>query len=191
MKSKKDYQITAWVQSQVQAHVPPGGLYMDATMGRGSDTLFLCRLAGEAGHVTAFDIQQEALDYTENRLEQELAFQNYELIRDSHANMGRYASPGTVDCIMFNLGYLPGGDHTLATRADSTLCALGKGLELLKPGGLLSICIYSGGDSGFEERDSVLEWLRSLDSRRYLVLVTSYFNRPNNPPIPALVIKLL
>ena len=115
---------------------------------------------------------------------------NYRLCLDSHANLQAYAKPDTADCIVFNLGYLPGGDHSIATAAQTTISALEQSLQILKKDGLLSICIYSGKDSGFDERDAVLEWLKNLDPRKYLVLLTSYFNRPNNPPIPVAVIKL-
>ena len=54
----------------------------------------------------------------------------------------------------------------------------------------MSLCIYSGGDSGFDERDAILFWLKELDSRKYLVIKSDYYNRPNNPPIPVLVVKL-
>ncbi len=47
-----------------------GGNYIDATMGNGNDTLFLCRMAGKTGHVTAFHIQQQALEATEKLLEE-------------------------------------------------------------------------------------------------------------------------
>ena len=69
--------------------------------------------------------------------------------------MTQYADAGTIDCIVFNLGYLPGGDHRLATKPASTLRALEQSLPLLKKGGMVSLCIYSGGDTGFEERDAV------------------------------------
>ena len=95
----------------------------------------------------------------------------------------------SVSCIVFNFGYLPGGDHALATRADSSLQALTSSLSLLKKGGILMLCIYSGGDSGFQERDALLTWLKELDPRKYLVIKTDYYNRPNNPPIPVLVVK--
>ena len=145
---------------------------------------------GEQGKVLAFDIQQAALEHTENRLRKSLKEVNYELYLESHENMEAYAAEESVSCIMFNLGYLPTGDHTLATRAESSIKAMETGLRLLKKNGVLSICIYSGGDSGFEERDAVLDWLKTLDSRRYLVLLTQYYNRPNNPPLPVLVVKL-
>lgn len=187
---RQDYQITAWCRRMMREHVAEGAFCIDATMGNGKDTEFLCALAGREGRVLAFDIQQQALDATEKRLRDRLAFDNYELILDSHSHMERYAGEESADCIVFNLGYLPGGDHAVATRAQTTIAALEQGLRILKRDGLMSICIYSGGDSGFEEKERVLEWLKRLDSRSYLVLVTEYYNRPNHPPIPAMVIKL-
>ena len=123
----------------------------------------LAVFAGKKGHVLAFDIQELALAHTRERLEKENAAHNYELILDSHANMGNYAAPMSVNCIVFNFGYLPGGDHSLATRPDSSILALQASLGLLKKGGMISLCIYSGGDSGFEERDQILDWLKNLD----------------------------
>lgn len=190
MADRKDYQITSWCRRMMQEHVQEGDFCIDATMGNGNDTEYLCKLVGTAGRVLAFDIQQEALKQTEVRLRKSQEVQNYELILDSHSHMTQYVQAESAACIVFNLGYLPGGDHQIATKADSTIAALEQGLAVLKKNGLMSICIYSGGDSGFEERDAVLEWLRSLDSRKYLVLLTQYYNRPNHPPIPAMVIKL-
>ncbi len=187
---KRDYQITTWCRRMMREHVQEGSMCIDATMGNGNDTEYLCRLAGESGRVLAFDVQQDALEHTKMRLESAFEFCNYELILDSHSRMAQYAGPNCADCIAFNLGYLPGGDHQIATKAATTIEALEQSLMLLKKNGLLSICIYSGGDSGFEEKDAVLEWLRQLDFGKYLVLITQYYNRPNNPPIPALVIKL-
>lgn len=46
--------------------------------------------------------------------------------------MDVYAEEETVSCITFNLGYLPGGDHSVATRADSSIRAVESGLKLLK-----------------------------------------------------------
>ena len=104
--------------------------------------------------------------------------------------MEAYASPDTVSCIVFNFGYLPGGDHTISTRIKTSMPALSSSLKLLKKGGLLSLCIYSGGDTGFEEHDAVLSWLKSLDPHCYLVIKSEFYNRPNHPPVPVLVIRL-
>ena len=80
--------------------------------------------------------------------------------------------------LTFNLGYLPGGDHSVATRADSSKRAVESGLKLLKKGGLMTLCIYSGGDTGYQERDEMLAFIRQLDPHKYLVILSEYANRP-------------
>lgn len=186
----ENYQITSWVHHFIEEHVQPGDLCIDATMGNGNDTALLSRLAGENGHVIAFDIQKTAMEHTKDKLVREDCPQNYELVLTSHEQMAAYAGEGSVSCIVFNLGYLPGGDHKKATQAASSIRAIGAGLGLLKKKGLMTVCIYSGGDSGFEEKAAVLEYLRQLDAKKYLVIVSECANRPNDPPIPVLIIKL-
>lgn len=186
----KNLQITAYTQHFIRQQVMPGDICIDATMGNGNDTVLLSRLAGENGRVLAFDIQKQALEHTEERLKKDDCPENYQLFLDSHENMAAYAEAETVSCITFNLGYLPGGDHSVATRADSSKRAVESGLTLLKKGGLMTICIYSGGDTGFQERDAMLSFIRQLDPHKYLVIQSEYVNRPNNPPIPMLIIKL-
>ena len=186
----KNYQITSWVHHFLKDHVQPGDICIDATMGNGNDTALLSKLAGENGRVVAFDIQQMALDNTAKKLLTEEYPKNYELHLESHEMMAQYAKENTVSCITFNLGYLPGGDHTKATKGESSIRAIETGLNLLKKKGLMTVCIYSGGDSGFEEKNAVLSYIKGLDSKKYLVIISEYANRPNNPPIPVLIIKL-
>ena len=186
----KNYQITSWVHHFLEDHVKPGDICMDATMGNGNDTALLSRLAGESGKVVAFDIQQLALDNTKERMIKDNCPKNWELVLESHEKMNEYAEENTVSCITFNLGYLPGGDHAKATKGESSIRAIENGLSLLKKKGLMTVCIYSGGDSGFEEKEAVLSYIKELDSKKYLVIISEYANRPNNPPIPVLIIKL-
>lgn len=184
------YQITEWCHHFIKEHIHPGNFCIDATMGNGHDTALLCQLVGKEGKVLAFDIQKLACENTQKRLEDAGVPLNYQLILDSHSHMNQYAAANSVDCIVFNFGYLPGGDHNLATKASSSITAIGQGLTLLKKGGFISLCIYSGGDSGFEERDALLSYLKELDHKKYLVILSSYYNRPKNPPIPVLIWKL-
>lgn len=185
----QSYQITEWCHGFIREHVMPGDICIDATAGNGNDTEFLCRLTGDTGKVYAFDIQEAAVERTKARLgARELSA---EVILDGHENMEQYVTEqGDVACIVFNFGYLPGGDHNCATKAETSIRAMEAGLRLLKEGGVMSLCIYSGGDSGFAEKEAVMDWLKGLDAKRYLVIVSSYYNRPNNPPVPAFVIKL-
>ena len=46
----------------------PGDTAVDATVGNGGDTLALCELVGETGHVIGFDVQETALERTRERL---------------------------------------------------------------------------------------------------------------------------
>ena len=184
------YQITQWCHHFIKEHVRPGDFCIDATMGNGYDTALLCELVGEKGRVLAFDIQKIACENTLKRLQEANVPQNYRLILDSHSHMNRYADAACVNCIVFNFGYLPGGDHSLSTKVSDSITAIEQGLLLLKKGGLMSLCIYRGGDSGFEEQTALLTYLKALDHKKYLVILSSYYNRPNHPPIPVLIHKL-
>ena len=172
----------------LQDWVQPGGLCIDATAGRGRDTAFLCGLTGPQGQVLAFDIQQEALDSTAQLLAEE-GFANARLILDSHENLAAYAQPGTVDCVVFNLGWLPGGDHDIHTQSRSSIVAIEQGLALLRPSGVMSICVYFGRNNGYEERDDVLAFLETLDPTIYTVIVSRFVNRRGDVAIPVSIIK--
>lgn len=188
---KQTINTLKWVQKFWQQAVRPGDQCIDATAGRGHDTLALARLVGLTGTVTAFDIQAEALESTRALLTEEGVAERVRLIQDSHAQMAQYSAAESVALIAFNLGYLPGGDHQLATQPEETIKAIQAGLGLLKNGGLMTLCIYQGGDTGFAERDAVLAYLQSLDHQQYTVLVTDFYNRPNDPPLAVLVYKAI
>lgn len=175
------------VHTFLKQHVSPGAVCIDATAGKGRDTSLLCRLSGPDGRVLSFDIQPDAVAKTEALLaEQGL---RAEVILDSHANLAHYAQPESVDCIVFNLGRLPGGDPAIFTRAESSLPAMTAGLELLKIGGVMAIALYYGGANGYDERDAVLDFLKTLDDRRFSVLCCDWTNRRGDPPMPIFIWK--
>lgn len=184
----KEYQITEFCHRMIREHIREGDCCIDATAGNGNDTEFLCRMAGAAGKVYAFDIQKDAIEHTQKRLKEVGLLERAEVILDGHEHMEEHVKE-TVSVITFNFGYLPGGDHQIATRADTSIQAIEAGLRLLKKGGIMSLCIYSGGDSGFEEKEALLSYLKTLDPRTFLVIVSTYYNRENHPPIPAFVIR--
>ena len=171
------------------AQVHEGDVCIDCTAGRGKDTAFLCGLVGESGRVVALDIQEEAVEST-RKLIAEKGYEGIaEVYLDSHENVDRYAEEGTVSAIVFNFGWLPGGDHTKHTRTESSLAALEKCLKLLKFGGVISLSIYYGRDTGFEEKDAILEYIRGLPVGEFAVVVSEFVNRPNCPPISVRIYK--
>lgn len=173
----------------MEQHTSPGAFCIDATAGRGGDTAFLAELVGEGGKVLAFDIQQAALDSTAELLAQKGLSDRVQLILASHADMEQYAAPESVDLICFNFGWLPGGDHNIFTRAKSSIAAIDAGLRLLKPTGVMSLCIYYGRNNGYDERDAILAHLREIDGRTASVLVCEFVNRKNDPAIPVFILK--
>lgn len=189
MDIRRKYQITEYCHHILTEYIREGDCCVDATAGNGHDTAFLCGLVGPRGKVYAFDIQGKAIGNTLERLKKSGYEPRAQVICDGHENMGKYVKE-EVSAVLFNLGYLPGGDHSLATKAASTLEAVKAGMKIVKTGGVISLCIYSGGDTGYEERDALLSWMEDLDPRKWLVIVHRFYNRKNDPPMAAFIIRL-
>ncbi|OPJ56263.1 class I SAM-dependent methyltransferase [Alkalithermobacter paradoxus] len=173
----------------IQKLVSKGDVVVDATVGNGNDTLFLAKLVGDNGHVFGFDIQDKAIENTRQKLISEDMLDNVTLIKDGHQNIDKYVKSG-IKAVIFNLGYLPGGDHKIHTKPDNTITAIQKSLELVVSHGIVVLVIYYGGDSGFEEKDAVLDFLRELDQKKYSVLMYDFINNINCPPIVVCIEKL-
>lgn len=173
----------------LSAHIKKGDTCIDCTAGRGNDTAFLCEAVGENGRVVAFDIQKEAVDSTNALLKEKGLDGIAEVYLESHENIDKYAEPNTVSAIVFNFGWLPGGDHKINTRSESSIAAIEKGLLLLKPNGVMSLSIYYGRDTGTKERDDLLSYFKTLSVKDYTVIVSEFVNRPNCPPISVRIYK--
>ena len=87
-----------------------------------------------------------------------------------------------VDIVVYNLGYLPGGNKNIATTATSTVLSLEYMLGLLNVNGLVSITMYWGHPEGKQEREEVLRFVELLDSSIYHVAYMSFPNQKNTPP---------
>ena len=170
-----------WAAELVGPAMYPGAVAVDATMGNGQDTLWLCERAGETGRVYAFDIQQAAVDRTRERLEAAGMLERARLNCTGHERIAQVV-PEPVDVVMFNLGWLPGAEHGVTTRTETTLRAVDAALSLLKPDGLMTVCVYPGHPEGARELEALLQWAGNLDPRRYDALVKCYLNQPNDPP---------
>lgn len=140
-------------------------LAIDATCGNGHDTLFLLELGFK--QVLAFDIQQSALDASKQKLKEfkpkEFKKSSYQLILDGHENMSRYIEQ-SVDCIMFNFGYLPTADKNLTTQAHTSLKAIQAAMIALSEHGLITLLCYPGHPSGKIETAEITTFLASLDN---------------------------
>ena len=165
----KNLQITAYTQHFIRQQVMPGDICIDATMGKGGDTYYLCSKTGESGKVYAFDVQEEALERTAARLEAAGLRARATLILAGHETM-RENVPVSPRAVMFNLGWLPGAAHIVTTRTETTMRAVQAALELVQPDGVVSICVYPGHEEGTRELHALLAWAAGLDVRAYNVL---------------------
>jgi SAM-dependent methyltransferase len=174
----------------IRSFVTDGDHVIDATCGNGHDTLLLAELAGSSGRVWAFDIQQKAIEATATRLAEAGTFDTLRLVHAGHETMAAYCS-GPVKVIVFNLGYLPGGDHTLVTRPESTLAGVEQSLEILALGGILIITLYPGHEGGQQERTLLEARLAQLPPAAFHVWHMGQINVPATAPYIILTQKAI
>lgn len=170
----------------MERFLSPGDRAVDATCGNGHDTLLLARLVGPEGRVWAFDIQEKALEATRTRLEQAGLADQVDLLLAGHETMADHV-PSPVNGMLFNLGYLPGGDRNLITRTETTRTALEQALSLLLPGGVLAVTAYPGHEGGNDEETMLMEWAAALPQRSFHVWSMGQPNTPADAPHLVLV----
>ncbi len=186
--------IIPWSHELLAEVVSPGDLAVDLTAGCGQDTLALWRMVGEQGQVVAFDVQQDALMQTQQRLSasgatvrmvdrgnQPLTEQpGVDLLHCCHS---RYADilVNTPTAIIANLGYLPGGNRQIITRSVTTLEAFHQALASLAVGGRMAVVVYPGHAGGGEEAICVERFFSALDNSNYDVLQVQLPNRIQAP----------
>lgn len=159
-----------------------GDRVIDATMGNGHDTLFLCQLVGESGHVYAFDVQRQAVDNTRKLLAENDMESRASLILAGHEHMSETV-PGGVRAVMFNLGWLPGSDKTVTTHWQTTQPAILSALSLLDKDGVMTVCVYPGHAAGREELDRIWLLLTSLRPQEFNVLEQNFLNAGPGSPV--------
>lgn len=172
--------------------VRPGDLVVDATCGNGNDTLALARLAisweSESdmmiGTVIALDKQAEAVATTKAILERSLFPAEVERIQLEcvcHSQLRSFATPSSARLVVFNLGYLPGGNKEIITQPSSTVEALEASAELVAPGGLISVLAYVGHPEAWEEFEAVKQFAAGLSSQQWDCTLQERLNRPLCP----------
>lgn len=173
MAANPHLSATEIAHEAVRKVLQPGEIAIDATAGNGHDTRFLAETVGPTGRVFAFDIQENALKATAERLAA-AGLGNATLLHRNHADLAD-AIPaslhGRIGAAMFNLGYLPGGDKSITTQVESTVRAVAAGLRVLRSGGVLLILVYPGHPDGRVE----------LDALRALLAVARTLEEPIDP----------
>jgi len=169
------HSILEFSHKLLQKHITKADDALDLTVGNGNDMLFLVRIAR---FVYGFDIQTEAIKRAEEKL---AGYDNYLLINDSHENFITYVKD-KYKAAIFNLGYLPGGDKTITTKAEITLRAMKAVLENIEKGGICVTVVYPGHPEGEEESRILFDYLSGLNQEQYQVLKYEFINQINRPP---------
>lgn len=169
-----------------RAYLKEGMVVADCTLGNGYDAERMLEVIGKSGWLYGFDIQDQALMKTRERLK---SFNNFTLYRESHEYIKTYLSNESLDAAVFNLGYLPSGDRQITTLAESTLKSVKATLDCLKIGGLLGITVYRGHPQGADEDRVLSPYLESLNADQYHLLHCEYPNQGNKVPHVYYVIK--
>lgn len=192
----KQLEMAHWMLKDI---IKTNDVVVDATMGNGYDTKFLAELGA---NVYAFDVQEEALNATEKRLDDAgIKNQIFEknlsnllteplvnLVLSGHEKLSEYVKE-PIKAAIFNLGYLPKTDKSVVTKADTTLTALDALTNQLVVGGRIAIMIYYGHEGGMEEKDAVIKWTSSLPQKDWEVTSYAPLNQIHTPPILVLIEK--
>ncbi|PSJ31874.1 hypothetical protein UF10_04500 [Peptostreptococcus russellii] len=180
--------VNSIIKLIAKSKLKAGDSILDATVGNGNDILYLMKIVGEKGFGYGFDIQELAVNNTK-RLLQENGFEdNSKIIHDGHENVGLYVDR-QIDFAVFNLGYLPKADHSIITRANTTIKSIESIIELLSQGAMIALASYVGHEGGMEEFLEVKSFVEALDQKKYNVSMVNFLNQKNKPPKLILIEK--
>jgi 16S rRNA C1402 N4-methylase RsmH len=177
--------ILPYARKLLQLTVQEGDIVIDATVGNGHDTTFLAELVGESGHVFGYDIQEQAIKSTLERLENASLLSRVTLFQQSHEKVKDtipHTFHGKIKGAVFNLGYLPGGNKEIVTVPQSTISAIEQIHDMMAPEGILVVVIYHGHEGGEIERDTLMEFAKNIPQDTAHVLSYRFINQTNNPP---------
>ena len=174
------FQHLIWDRSMKKAKV-----VVDATCGNGHDLLYLAKRAQKGCHLFGIDIQMKAINSSKELLKTNDIAPDVSLtfIHDSHdLALAHQLKDEVIDLMIFNLGYLPGGNHKVITKPHQTIDAIDEGLHKLSKSGVITIVAYPGTPEGMEEMQSLTSYLSDLEQKSYNVCHWHPMNQINNPP---------
>lgn len=177
--------VIPFAHQLLEKAVSKGAIAIDATMGNGHDTVFLAKLVGEKGKVYSFDIQKDALLATKDKLTSQKLEATASLHLCGHEHIMEVVPTmyhGKVTGAIFNLGYLPGGEKSIVTKADTTIAAIEQLLQILSKEGIIVLVIYHGHPEGAIERDKLIAFVENINQQEAHVLRYQFINGINNPP---------
>lgn len=175
-----------WSHHLLEPRLHPGMIAVDATAGNGHDSLFLAQKILPGGQLFIFDVQNAALTSTRQRLlDHHIPLTQIHFHHHGHQHLSTTLPTelrGQISVVMFNLGYLPGGDKSLITLADNSLSAIQQALDWLAPNGIVTVVLYPGHDGGRTEADLIQSYFQTLPTEYFESQKIAFLNyRPTTP----------
>lgn len=181
-------QLSKFTHGLMALYLKPGMTVIDATLGNGHDATYVLSKIGQAGWLYGYDIQHEAVLETSEKLKSE-GFDNYTIYNVSHDRMCEEFSSGSVDLIIYNLGYLPNFDKSITTLLETTSRSIMQAVEIIKRQGVIIITAYRGHEEGLIESDWIDNFASGLDGKSYHVMQAKYANQGFDTPYLTIIEK--
>lgn len=146
---------------------------IDATLGRGRDTLFFLKLNPRQIH--CFEVQENLVRAFENQIVDSRII----LHLTSHALLKETLSDDVsqADAVVFNFGYDPYTLQGICTQADSSLSAVLQAADLLRKKGRMALIFYPH-EEGKKEASLILEALKKREDLELMAVSSLKENSP-------------
>lgn len=167
----------------LEPYIPQAKVLVDMTCGNGYDTAFLAAHMADEAVLYAFDIQACAVAATEKRLAKEQLGKKHVIYQcGSHDELVSQIQD-MIDIVVFNLGYLPSGDHDLHTKSEITIKAIKICLNKIAKNGIIMIAAYPGTEMGAQEEKAVHDFLKEICQSAFDVSKWKPVNQIHCPPL--------
>mmetsp|Transcript_8689 Transcript_8689/g.32735 ORF Transcript_8689/g.32735 Transcript_8689/m.32735 type:complete len:245 (-) Transcript_8689:489-1223(-) len=191
-------------QSMWREALSGGRCALDLTCGKGADSLFIANELFRnvnSALLVCVDVQEKAVKKTYECLEGAGFEPGHNRIPDVPCRAAVFQGshhelPAAVlsaiegdppSLIVYNLGYLPGTDKSVKTTADTTLQSVTASMDMIAPGGLISIMCYPGHPEGKEELEALRTFAAGVSAHDYCVQVHEQINREETPCLITMV----
>ena len=109
----------------------------------------------------------------------------------SHLDLMKSQDESSIKVVVFNLGYLPGGDKNVVTVPEVTMATIEASRTALREGGCISVTCYPGHAEGRMEEEQVQADARRLPVEIWSCYLHQWINQRNKrtgKPAPSLVL---
>lgn len=152
--------VTSFVHQFIKNTFTKPSTLLDLTLGNGNDALFCL----QRGHrVLGLDLQALAIKRSEEKCKD---YPNHEFHQIDHALLDNVIHD-SIDCVLMNNGYLPKGDEHITTSLSSSLVALAKSIEMMRPLAYLIVTLYRKQAGGLYEAQGIKSYLRQNKKLRF------------------------